>query len=463
MTNTIKTTAAAATAAAAIIGGAVMLVPENQNAENFDVALPVVNVPQVNVPQVSVPQVDVAVALPVVNVPQVTVPTVSIPKIDVAVNVPQLDTTVETPQMGKLTVTAPQIDTTVETPLINTAAASPQVSDLSDIKTAAIATPQVTNPAKRIPLVQKFFDQCKRFFRDQRMIRQDSSLGIDNAAANKWLEIYRQNQSSSIDFVRMPAGIRMIAEIHHPINQRVLRKNLAFYKKQNFNAALLTFGFSDEKLSDLLYTAEVVKSTGMKLFIAYAGPEDLKHSVLQDPDELAEKIKILSINADGFLLNWRRTSLHLFEQDAAYINYILKQVRSWNKNIAIIGEAYYGQTASSDHKLRNLQYNVPANTSGVLVTGLGYNGVAVDLVLNKLLTKIKRQPKLALITGDRPYYATRAKNGKTFAQNLEIKKALADRWLSAGASGVIVLHGDGSDGIYNKEHTDNIADKEVLP
>ena len=439
MTNQVKVAAVCASTAVAIIGGSVLLVPVNDTDSSIDVALPVV------------------------HVPTVTVPTVSIPKIDVAVNVPQLDTTVETPQMGKLTVTAPQIDTTVETPLINTAAASPQVSDLSDIKTAAIATPQVTNPAKRIPLVQKFFDQCKRFFRDQRMIRQDSSLGIDNAAAKKWLEIYRQNQSSSIDFVRMPAGIRMIAEIHHPINQRVLRKNLAFYKKQNFNAALLTFGFSDEKLSDLLYTAEVVKSTGMKLFIAYAGPEDLKHSVLQDPDELAEKIKILSINADGFLLNWRRTSLHLFEQDPAYVNYVLKQVRSWNKNIAVLGEAYYGQTASSNHKLRNLQYNVPENVSGVLISGLGYNGVAVELVLNKILTKIKEQSKIALITGARPYYATRSNNGKTFAQNLEIKKALADRWLSAGASGVIVLHGDGSDGIYNKEHTDNIADKEVLP
>ena len=430
MTNTIKTTAAAATAAAAIIGGAVLLVPENQNAENFDVALPVVNVPQVNVPQVNVPQV-------------------SVPQVDVAVELPQ--------------VSVPQVDVAVELPQMSDLSDRSDLSDGSDVKIAAVELPQVPDPAKRIPLVQKFFAQCKRFFRDQRMVRHDSTLGIDNTAANKWLEIYRQNQKYDLEFVRLPAGIRMIAEIHHPINQSVLRKNLAFYKKQNFNAALLTFGYSGEKISDLLCTVDTVKRYGMKLFIAYAGPEKLQHSVLQDPDDLAEKLKVLSVNADGFLLGWRRTSLHLFEQDAAYINYILKQVRSWNKNIAIIGEAYYGQTASSNHKLRNLQYNVPANTSGVLVTGLGYNGVAVDLVLNKLLVKIKRQPKLALITGDRPYYATRAKNGKTFAQNLAIKKALADRWLSAGASGVIVLHGDGSDGIYNKEHTDNIADKEVLP
>ena len=453
MTNTIKTTAAAATAAAAIIGGAVLLVPENQNAENFDVALPVVNVPQVNVPQVSVPQVDVAVSLPQVNT------AVELPQVNTAVELPQVNTAVE----------LPQVNTAVELPQVNTAVELPQMSDLSDlsdlsdIKTVAIATPQVTNPAKRIPLVQKFFAQCKRFFRDQRMVRHDSTLGIDNTAANKWLEIYRQNQKYDLEFVRLPAGIKMIAEIHHPIDQNVLRKNLAFYKQQNFNAALLTFGYSGEKISDLLCTVDTVKSYGLKLFIAYAGPEDLKHSVLQDPDELAEKIKILSINADGFLLNWRRTSLHLFEQDEAYINYILKQVRSWNKNIAILGEAYYGQTASSNHKLRNLQYNVPENVSGVLISGLGYNGVAVELVLNKILTKIKEQSKIALITGDRPSYATRSNNGKTFAQNLEIKKALADRWLSAGASGVIVLHGDGSDGIYNKEHTDNIADKEVSP
>ena len=460
MTNTIKTTAAAATAAA-IIGGAVLLVPENQNAENFDVALPVVNVPQVNVPQVNVPQV-------------------SVPQVDLAVELPQVNTAVELPQMSDLLATAQRSAdwsdveiAVVATPQVNTAVELPQMSDLlataqrsadgSDVKIAAVELPQVADPANRIPLVQKFFAECRQFFRDQRMVQHDSSLGIDNTAANKWLEIYRKNQKYDLEFVRLPAGIRMIAEIHHPINQSVLRKNLAFYKQQNFNAVLLTFGYSGEKISDLLCTVGTVKRYGMKLFIAYAGPEDLKHSVLQDPDGLAEKLKVLSVNADGFLLGWRRTSLHLFEQDAAYINYILKQVRSWNKNIAILGEAYYGQTASSNHKLRNLQYNVPANTSGVLMTGLGYNGVAVDLVLNKLLVKIKRQPKLALITGDRPYYATRAKNGKTFAQNLAIKKAIADRWIAAGASGVIVLHGDGSDGIYEKEHTDNIAVKEVSP
>ncbi len=457
MTNTIKTTAAAATAAAAIIGGAVLLVPENQKAENFDVALPVVNVPQVNVPQVSVPQVNVAVSLPQVNT---------------AVELPQVSDRSDLSDLSDVEISV-VADTDVTTPQVNTAVDLVQVSDLlataqrsadgSDVEITSVAAPQVSDLAKRIPLVQKFFAQCKRFFRDQRMIRQDSSLGIDNAAANKWLEIYRQNQKYDLEFVRLPAGIKMIAEIHHPIDQNVLRKNLAFYKQQNFNAALLTFGYSGEKISDLLCTVDTVKSYGLKLFIAYAGPEKLQHSVLQDPDDLAEKLKVLSVNADGFLLGWRRTSLHLFEQDAAYINYILKQVRSWNKNIAIIGEAYYGQTASSNHKLRNLQYNVPANSSAVLVTGLGYNGVAVDLVLDKLLVKIKRQPKLALITGDRPYYATRAKNGKTFAQNLAIKKALAERWLSAGASGVIVLHGDGSDGIYEKEHTDNIAAKEVSP
>ena len=423
MTTKVKI-AGAAGAAAALIGSTVLLTPVDDN--NTDVVLPTVNVPQVSVPKVSVP-------------------TVNVPQVDVAVKLPQVNTAVELPQMSDLLATVQRS------------------ADGSDVKIAAVELPQVADPANRIPLVQKFFAECRQFFRDQRMVQHDSSLGIDNTAANKWLEIYRQNQKYNLDFVRLPNDIKMVAEIHHPIDQNVLRKNLSFYKQQNFNAALLTFGYSGEKISDLLCTAETVKSHGMKLFVAYAGPEKLQHSVLQDPDDLAEKLKVLSVNADGFLLGWRRTSLHLFEQDEAYINYILKQVRSWNKNIAILGEAYYGQTASSNHKLRNLQYNVPANTSGVLVTGLGYNGVAVDLVLDKLLVKIKKQPKIALITGDRPYYATRAKNGKTFAQNLAIKKALADRWLSAGASGVIVLHGDGSDGIYEKEHTDNIAVKEVSP
>ena len=180
-------------------------------------------------------------------------------------------------------------------------------------------------------------------------------------------------------------------------------------------------------------------------------------TAFKNPDELAENLRRFARISEGFILGWRKTSLHLFEQDPQFTNFILKNVRSGNPQIYILGEAYYGQTASSNHSTRNLQYNIPDNASGAAVIGLGYNGVAVEPVMNSLLKKIKDYPKVAMIIGDRPYYATNHYNGKNFIENFQIKMKLVGRWMKAGARGVMVSHGDGSDGNYSKDHTDNLG------
>ncbi|MGI5846369.1 MAG: hypothetical protein ACOX7D_04290, partial [Alphaproteobacteria bacterium] len=132
-------------------------------------------------------------------------------------------------------------------------------------------------------------------------------------------------------------------------------------------------------------------------------------------------------------------------------------VRDSNPDILILGEGYYGQTASSRLSTRHLSYNIPENSSGAILVGVGYNRINVNGVINKLFSRISQVPKLVVITGDRPYYATRNFNHKSFEENLLIKQQLADKFLKSGCVGTITLHGDGSDGIYNQAVTDNLS------
>ena len=333
--------------------------------------------------------------------------------------------------------------------------------DAGKIQQITLLLPTIVNPAERIPKIQEFVKECQKLFKDQRGIQYDKTISIDNQSLVSWMELYHQKFSYTASFVKLPENIRMVAEIHHPINIDVLDRNLEFYAARGYNSVLITFGYEGEMIGQLLDVAELVKSKGMNPWFAYAGPEKLQHSVFRDPIQLKSILGSFARVCSGFFIGWRRTSAHLFEQDQYFTSYMISAVRTANPALPIVGEAYYGQSASSNHNLNNLEYNIPANSSGVLISGLGYNRVAVEPVLNGLLKKIKNMDRLVLITGDKPYYATRAFNNKTFLENLEIKENLAERWKTAGCSGVVVLHGDGSDGVYSKDHCDNIGTMEV--
>lgn len=362
------------------------------------------------------------------------------------------------PELAQAAVDNPQI-TAAE--IIRKLVSLPDIT-AGDVRKILLALPKVTDPAERIPLVQELMKVCKTLFKDQRGIMYDKTVSIDNAALAGWIQIYQRNEAYSLEYVKLPPGLRMIAEIHYPIDAAVLDKNLEYYADQGYNAVLITFGYGgDETLGGLMDLASYVKSKGMRAWFAYAGPESLTHSVFMEPSEYARWLSRLAAVCDGFLLGWRRTSVHLFEQDAQYIAATLKAVRAGNPAIPVLGEAYFGQTASSNEQTRHLTYNVPANASGVMIAGLGYNGVAVETCLESLLAKVRDMTRIALITGDKPYYATRNDNRLGFEENRKIKAALEARWIKAGCTGTITLHGDGSDGNYDKLHTDNLAKTEV--
>lgn len=448
---------------------------ENQTAEVIDdivavqVELPHVEIPKVNIPSVAIgtveiPQINGAEIVSACDAEKygissitsefishsfIPLPTVANPTIAAVISV--------VPELKQILLEKPEITTAeIVKLLVNT----PGV-DAGKIQQIALLLPTVVNPAERMPKIQEFVKECRELFKDQRGIQYDKTISIDNQSFAGWMKLYREKFSYTASFVKLPENIRMVAEIHHPINIDVLDENLEFYAARGYNSVLITFGYEGEMIGQLLDVAELVKSKGMNPWFAYAGPEKLEHSVFKDPVQLKFILGSFAKVCSGFFIGWRRTSAHLFEQDQYFTSYMISAVRTANPAIPIVGEAYYGQSASSNDNLNNLEYNIPANSSGVLISGLGYNRVAVEPVLNGLLKKIKAMDRLVLITGDKPYYATRAPNHKTFLENLKIKEDLAERWETAGCSGVVVLHGDGSDGIYFKNHCDNIATMEV--
>lgn len=487
------------TAAATLGGGAYLANVWTEEEENTDdvsavsVELPSVNVPKIVIPGVAkaedptvrvttpdIRSVEVADALDAaawgIDLPLALPAGVTMTRVEygtvtgIAVTMPDGGRiTVSNPTVAAIVAMVPSLGAAVtDNPditvpeLVKLLVNTPRV-DARTVEAVSAAIPSVAKADERIPLIQAFVAECRKTFRDRRGVSYDESIRYDNNAIHKWLDLIKSQKTYELECVRMQKGLRMIAEIHHPIDATILDRNLEFYAFANYNAALITFGYDGENLSQLLDTASLIRSKGMAVWFAYAGPERLQHSVFRDPDRLAAELRTLAAACDGFLIGWRRTSLHLYEPDAGYLSHVLRAVRSGNPGIIILGEAYYGQTASSNEIQRNLQYNIPTNSSGVLIAGLGYHGVAVEPCMRQLLGKVAALDRVALILGDKPYYATARANDKTFAQNLAIKIALEKRWTSAGCVGTITLHGDGSDGIYSKKNTDNLAATEVTP
>ena len=337
---------------------------------------------------------------------------------------------------------------------------SPEVVvEITATEVEGVALPEVEDPTKRIAQIQEFFRFAQKTFRDRRNWKNDRSFGIDSDSVKKWRKIYERSDGldrlDGLDGSDRLKGLRMIAEVHHPVDQNALRKNLAVYKQHGYNAVLLTFGYQGETLAEVTAAADLIRDEGFKLWFAYSGPEKLEHSVFMDPDVLKKYLQELSIRADGFLIGWRRTSVHLLIQDEPFRDYLIACVRSVNRDLLILGEGFYGMTAQTNHHAR-ISYNLPPGSSGCYVMGFGFEGYDPGYYLSRL-SRIRDLPKVAVIIGEKPYYGSTNATGKSFEENLRIKQGIESRWLEAGCVGTITLHGDCSDGIYNKNHTDNIG------
>lgn len=330
-------------------------------------------------------------------------------------------------------------------------------SDSTEVASTIASVPiaKIADTADQIATAKIHREIKKRLFRDQRNLQYDSTTIPKGADFAAWLELYNTHQPYTLAHIPLQKGLRMIAELRLPVKEKILADNLEFYKNQGYTAVLITFDGSEEPYQ-LAELADKVTTAGMRPWYAFGGAENLKLSVFVHPYKLKRLICALAPKCDGTLLHWRRTSQHLLLPDAAFVDFFLREGRSANPNLQIVGESYFGHNALSEHKL-TVATNVPTNASGVLLVNVGHSGINAEGVLNRLFGHLRHSPRLVLILGDRPYYATKNYNALDFGQNLLAKQRVGERFLAAGAAGTVTLHGDGSNGLYNRNHTDNLG------
>lgn len=345
----------------------------------------------------------------------------------------------------------------IEIPEINTAV----VIDEEIVESLNLPQAETYNEA-RFEQWKELAKDKRSLFKDRRNIISDSTATIDSIEFKKWVAIHKEKQNYVLAKVELEQGIRMIAEVTVPKSKEeyeVLLSNLAYYNKRGYNAALLTFDTSEE-LSDLVKLALLLNRKNMACWIAYSGPEDLKHSVYVDPDKLAEYISELAGISDGILVGWRRTALHLFMQDKPFTDFILKAARNANPSIMVLGEAYLGPTYELDvEQPIKASFNIPANSSGTIINNIGFQNVNVRGALTGVFKKVANMDRVAVVVGSRPYHMTVNKSPFSKEQQDKIKEKIESNFIKAGCSGTITLHGDGGEIVKDgvKRLTDSLC------
>lgn len=426
-----------------------VLLAEDINPE--DIPVPIHDVEPITVPVYTV------------EIPEVPVFTVTVPEVPVyggtavpadftvtyeypagAINIPAMEIAIQSVDISLPTVTA-----------ISAVSVTP--AEIPVVNVASIAVPDMNVYVNRLVEIHKFMDSV---FADKRMLAYDSGINVRNEGLSKWLDIYKTYTPGNVKVVPYDGGrLRMIAEARTPRTSAqwsILEDNLDLYKKRGFNAVLVALRPGDD-ITNLSLMVNKIKTKGYKIWFAWSGPESLTETLFTDPYEIDRLFSVVAPMADGMFIGWRRTSVHLFLMDPMYSQKLVTMARKYNNRLYVFGEGYYGQTAASNENTRWLTYNMPKYVSGCLIVGVGYNGVNIESVMSKLFGTVSGMPRIVCIVGDRPYYATRYRNGRDFNQNLSIKLALEKAFISAGAIGTVILHGDGSDGLYDNEHTDNLS------
>ena len=309
---------------------------------------------------------------------------------------------------------------------------------------------------------REIITKAKLYFKDERNVESDKLIA-NNEFMEKWFEIYNNYKNKSFDKIPLNNEFRMISEIKLPKNREqfdILEKNLEYYKSRGYNSVLISFngGENHQELSNLV---KYIRYKGFRSYFTFGGEESLYVSVFVNPDKLKKQLQSLAEYSEGFILGWRRTSSHLFEQDIQYMNYMTDCVRSVNKNCLIIGEVYYGNTAKYPHQYKyGFGYNLPNYASATLIVNFGFSAVKADSVVKEIIPeKIGNSyNQIAVVVGTNPYFLTKYKNNLTQEENQKEKEKLELKFKNAGCKGTITFHDDGSDGIYNKKINNNLSE-----
>lgn len=373
------------------------------------------------------------------------------------VTVPRLD-------IGSLTVKTSAVSTP-EVAVLTGGAIGVYTADVDslDPSPVSITLAAITPLDGDVPAMQSLQRELTATMKDQRMLQYDPTLTIYNPALAAWLDIYRQPLPPPIERIPLPHGIRMIAELRTPDHAAA---NLAFYRRQGYNACLITID-GTESPRNALQLVNLVRQAGMAAWIAWAGPERLDWSIYQDPAKISRLLRTAAPLCQGYLVAWRRTSAHLVEQDAAYMEHLVAQVRKANPGICVVGESYWGQTWENQPYVNQRGWqardNVPRNPSGILIAGIATQGYAIEAMLRGAFAKWAATPRLGLVLGEKAYYASSKNTGRNFKINLRIKQQVENRFRRAGCIGTVTIHGDGSDKGTSLQTSDDLGKYPIVP
>ena len=329
----------------------------------------------------------------------------------------------------------------------------------TEIQSDAIATKLQMGTALVRDARTCIFDRLNLSY-DMALFRENRNI------LSKWIDLYKQEWKCTC-IRTVPPGVRMIAEVRLPRNReqaQILHDNLVLRQQEAYDAVLMTFD-GTESSDYLMALALYMKNMGFQVWFSYGGSESLRVPVFIDPDQYADCLLKLATVCDGFLSHWRRTSSHLFIQDQQFMDITASIVHSANPALPILGELFFGPTATDvsmldfvtqisgnqlDGKSPHLIPRKASCAQGYVIANLGTSNINVERVCANLLRDFAG-PNYAIITGPRVYYLTDDRSRIDYKRNRAAIVALEQRWRNAGVAGTITLHGDG------REQTDNMS------
>lgn len=365
------------------------------------------------------------------------------------------------PEVRKFTVTKPEVPKTevakvavtklevskTDVSMIEISKADVSVFEVAALEVGSVDVTkhEVTSFAELLRRGIELQKTQRELFRDQRNLMFDGTIGLNSANWMRWIGIYRNAKPYALKQVPFRRGMRMIAEagaVKSADERKTLSENLQYYAGRGYDSVLLTFDLS-ERLEELEEAVELIRAAGLKIWIAYSGPEDLRHSVFVPPQKLEQYLFTLAGYAEGLVLGWRRTALHQLLQDRPFTDLLLRAARRGNARLQVLGESYIGETTETPEYTRTPMFHNPDGVSGTIVSGLGFYGVNVRGALSGVFAPVADMERVALIVGSRPYHQTLHPSGLTSEQERRIKVSLESKFRAAGCTGTITLHGDG--------------------
>ncbi len=299
--------------------------------------------------------------------------------------------------------------------------------------------------AREMREIVAFYARLNQFFPDTDNIkwhRMSDQVKSDLAA---WAEIYKAyaaNRPEPAAKIELASGLRMISYMRLPKTEgerKTLEKNLSYYKEQGYNAVL----FLAEDLDHLAETVALIRSIredyALGVWAAY-GPDGEgwnAPATFLNPEKYSSWLAALAPELDGWLLGYKRTSCHLFMQDAPYIHTVVTALRRGNPDLPVVGELYYGYTYRfrSEHTAY-YSSNTFSNASADIIQNRGHLNLDRKTVMKRL-----DKPGIGVVVGRKPMYLTTTRDSWSAAR--KIKERIERDFLRAGALGTITEHGDG--------------------